>query len=550
MSRLFKREKQLIIGEKIMPDLEIDFNVTFNADDVAPINDVTVYNASPSTLGYIQNNMEIKLNAGYSGNLGNIIVGTIASFNNRQNGIDSELKILVNTDINAIFNRTVAKTYAPGTNAQQILEDLLRAINIETGTIFVNNNLVYEDGKSVNDTYKNIINEIVKETASYMFVRNNILYIVDGVYELDTGYLLRPETGLIGSPEEIEIDGAKGYKFTMCLNPMMTTGSVFRVESKNVNGLWRVQDGTHSGSNFETVVNCLPTDKVSRYVPPVKNKGVAKGNTNKDKIWNYLTGQGFSRAATAGVMGNWEQESGYDPNADEGGEGGALGYGGYGIAQWTGGRREALFAAAAAQGKSASDLLFQLDYFMWEITAGPESDSFSVYGGLSGGLNEFKAFTDPIAACLCFEESYERAGIPVMGARYEYAQAVYDWNGQTAGTYSGTGGDGNFPAGAFQCECGCGLDCVPELKDKMNQLWDIVGPLTVTGPARCQYQNGIDGGVPDSLHLTGEACDVVSYSGGVDYVADNAQSVGLGTLRYYGSGFTHCQTYPTDRVMD
>ena len=73
---------------------------------------------------------------------------------NNQNGIDSELKILVNTDINAIFNRTVAKTYAPGTNAQQILEDLLRAINIETGTVFVNNNKVYDDGKSVNDTYK------------------------------------------------------------------------------------------------------------------------------------------------------------------------------------------------------------------------------------------------------------------------------------------------------------------------------------------------------------------------------------------------------------
>ena len=80
MSRLFKREMQLIIGERVMPDLEIDFNVTFNADDVAPINDVTVYNASPSTLGYIQNNMEIKLNAGYSGNLGSVIVGTIASF--------------------------------------------------------------------------------------------------------------------------------------------------------------------------------------------------------------------------------------------------------------------------------------------------------------------------------------------------------------------------------------------------------------------------------------------------------------------------------------
>lgn len=538
MSRLFKREKQLIIGEKIMPDLEIDFNVTFNADDVAPINDVTVYNASPSTLGYIQNNMEIKLNAGYSGNLGSVIVGTIASFKNNQNGIDSELKILVNTDINAIFNRTVAKTYAPGTNAQQIIEDLLRAINIETGTIFVNNNKVYESGKSVNGTYKNIINEIVKETASYMFVRNNILYIVDGVYELDTGYLLKPETGMIGSPEEIEIDGAKGYKFTMCLNPMMTTGSVFRVESKNVNGLWRVQDGTHSGSSFETVVNCLLTDKVSRYVPPAKNKGVAKGNTNKDKIWNFLIGKGFSRAATAGVMGNFEWESGYNPEAENE-------IGAYGIAQWLD-RRGNLEAYATAQGRPVNDLLLQLDFFWYEVTEGGESGSFSGYGGLNGFMN----LSDPVYAAIVFEECYERSGGSHMEDRQQLAQAVYDWNGQTAGLYEGTGGDGNFPAGAFQCECGCGLDCVPELKDKMNQLWNIVGPLRVTGPARCQYQNGIDGGVPDSLHLTGEACDVVSDTGGVDYLADNAQSVGLGTIRYYSSGFVHCQTYPRDTTGD
>ena len=37
---------------------------------------------------------------------------------------------------------------------------------------------------------------------------------------------------------------------------------------------------------------------------------------------------------------------------------------------------------------------------------------------------------------------------------------------------------------------------------------------------------------------------------GVDYLADAEQSSGLGTLRYYSSGFCHGQLYPTDRVMD
>ena len=138
-----------------------------------------------------------------------------------------------------------------------------------------------------------------------------------------------------------------------------------------------------------------------------------------------------------------------------------------------------------------------------------------------------------------------------MSQRLEYTQAVYDWNGQTAGLYEGTGGDGNFPAGAFQCECGCGLDCVSELKNKMNALWDAVGGgIVITSGARCSYQNGIDGGVPGSLHMSGEAADCYLPGSSVDYLADNAQNVGLGTLRYYSSRFVHCQMYPTDRVMD
>lgn len=552
MSNLFRRKKQLIINNVVMPDLEIDFNIEFNKDDEQPVNDVSIINLTPETIRAISNNHQVILNAGYGDNMGNILAGKISDIETASGSVDRTLKLMVTPDISAILTAKVTKSYAPGTMASFIVKDLMNGVGLEVGTIKLTNDICYTDGKVFSGTVDAVLKEIVKTTNSFMFVRCNIIYIVDSIYEIDTGILLNKSTGLLGSPEIVDLNGAKGYKIRSLLNPMLTVGSVFRLESKYLSGLFRVENGTHSG-NFETTVNCFPTDEVSRYVPPVKSSGSTSGeNTPKGKIWTFLINKGFSKAATAGIMGNWEQESGYDPTADEGGEGGATGYGGYGIAQWTGGRRETLFAMASAKGIDVADLQFQLEHFYWEITEGDEANSFSIYGGLSGGLDEFKGFTDPIAACLTFEESYERAGIPVMGARYEYAQAVFEWDGGKAANGSdGSAATEHFGADAFKCACGCGLDCVPELKNKINQIVDNTGQeFVITSAARCENQNRIDNGVSNSEHLYGRACDGYIPGAGVDYLYNAAQNVGLGTIRYYSSGFVHCQTSSYDDVLD
>lgn len=543
MSNLFRRKKQLIINNVVMPDLEIDFNIAFNADDEQPVNDVSIVNLTPETIRGIGNGQTVILNAGYGDNMGNVLVGKISDVATSSSAVDRTLKLMVTPDVNVILSTTVSKSYAPGTMASFAVKDLLSGIGLEVGTIKLNADICYTDGKVFSGTVDAALKEIVKATGSFMFVRCNIIYIVDSVYEIDTGILLNASTGLIGSPEVVDINGAKGYKITSLLNPMLTLGSVFRLESKYLSGLFRVQDGTHSG-DFLTIVNCLPTDEVSRYVPPVKNSGGSGENTPKGKIWTFLINKGFSKAAAAGVMGNMELESGYDPNAENAS-------GAYGLLQWLGGRREGLEAYATARSCAVNDMQLQLEYFYEEITTGAESACFPTYTDLPN-LDAFKSLTDPEQAAILFEQAFERSGGAGMSQRIEYALAVYAWDGgKSAGSGAGDGSDGNFPAGAFQCECGCGLDVVPELKNKMNQIWDNVGGnIQITSGARCEYQNNIDGGVPDSLHMTGEACDCYIPGAGVDYLYNAAQAAGLGTLRYYGMGFVHCQTWPADAVMD
>lgn len=221
---------------------------------------------------------EVILNAGYTGNVGNILFGTVSKkYGNTQNGVDTEFKFQVTPSVEVLLRKTVQQSYVAGTKASYIVKDLLGKVNLEVGTIVLTNDISYPTGKIVKNSIQKELELIAKETNSWFYTRANIVFINTNVYELDTGFLLRPDTGLIGYPELIDIDGQVGYKITTLLNPMMTGASVFRLESKYVNGLFRVHTGTHS-DDFMTVMDCLPTDTARRYVPPAKKPAdVASG---------------------------------------------------------------------------------------------------------------------------------------------------------------------------------------------------------------------------------------------------------------------------------
>ena len=113
------------------------------------------------------------------------------------------------------------------------------------------------------------------------------------------------------------------------------------------------------------------------------------GNIGKS-IWNYLTDKGYSRAGTAGIMGNLFAESGLNPsniqNTYEKKLGSDTVYtgkinnksyskskfmndsAGYGLAQWTyKSRKKGLYESTIEKGKSINDLTGQLDYLIHEL---------------------------------------------------------------------------------------------------------------------------------------------------------------------------------------
>lgn len=182
----------------------------------------------------------------------------------------------------------------------------------------------------------------------------------------------------------------------------------------------------------------------------------SSGSDNKSRIWNFLKQKGLSDAAVAGIMGNMDQESRFDPTASEHKNFGRDGSGGYGLIQWTGPRRKALYDAAQAQGKDVNDIDFQLN-FLWD-----EVFKEGTYYRPKLDAVNFMNETDPANAAYQFHKIVEgSADTPAMieKNRIQPARDYYEeFKGTTIGSTVGTGnvasgngtaiGSGNVNAGA------------------------------------------------------------------------------------------------------
>ena len=179
------------------------------------------------------------------------------------------------------------------------------------------------------------------------------------------------------------------------------------------------------------------------------------GNTNEERIWNYLIGKGMSSAGAAGLMGNLYAESALNPKNLQNTSEKKLGYtddsytaavdngsysnfvrdsAGYGLAQWTyWSRKQNMLEFARAAGKSIGDLEMQLNFLFKELSEGYKTV-----------LATLKVATTVKAASDSVLLNYERPADQseaVKKKRASYGQTYYD---RYAGAASKPGNGGNI----------------------------------------------------------------------------------------------------------
>lgn len=133
-------------------------------------------------------------------------------------------------------------------------------------------------------------------------------------------------------------------------------------------------------------------------------------------IAKRMQAAGYSRGQIAGALGNFQLESGFNPRINEGGKVGApMGAGGFGLAQWTGGRQNALINFAKSKGVDPGSVHTQADFLIHELSGPEKRAGESLRGAVS-----------PEEAARRFVTDYERAGIPKTEARQKAAREIYE----------------------------------------------------------------------------------------------------------------------------
>lgn len=162
----------------------------------------------------------------------------------------------------------------------------------------------------------------------------------------------------------------------------------------------------------------------------------ATGSTTQDKTWNALKNAGYSDIAAAAVMGNIQAECSFNSNLIEKGNGGA----GFGLCQWSYGRRTALENFARHRGVSASSVDLQLEFLIGELTPGGGADGYATYqmGGKSSSKYDGRSYTaadwknatDLNIATTAFMAVFERPSYNIntnhLPARKQYSQGFYN----------------------------------------------------------------------------------------------------------------------------
>lgn len=242
---------------------DISFRIPFEAEDEPDVSEISIYNLKDETINSIRSKGYVILNAGYEGQVGNLLSGKIEHIDTIRRGLDKETRITVTDGGIEFRNSQINKTYKEDVNIKYIMNELALTAGFEVGEIDPVNNITFPLGKSVNGYIEPILKELAKSSGSKMYIKNNRIFIRDKDKGTETGFVLDSGSGLLDSPEiqrEEKEDGQEVLKYRVkCyLNHNINKDSIVKVVSKDFQGFLRVESGEHSGDSFETSFIGIP----------------------------------------------------------------------------------------------------------------------------------------------------------------------------------------------------------------------------------------------------------------------------------------------------
>ena len=166
--------------------------------------------------------------------------------------------------------------------------------------------------------------------------------------------------------------------------------------------------------------------KIKRLLAKFSASGKYGEDTIEYKVWTGLRAAGYSEITVAGTMGNIYAESRFDPSVVEHGNGI-----GFGLIQWSFGRRTAIENYANEKGEDPNSAELQIEWLIKECDPNDSAfawmNSSTSYDGKSWTYDEWVNATDIESAVRSFMFCFERpAGTSSLQKRIDAANGYYE----------------------------------------------------------------------------------------------------------------------------
>jgi hypothetical protein len=280
-NKLFDRVYRLLVGKKgdskglEITELRIQFEIEKTAKKNPNKSSIKIYNLTRATREMLEKpDTRCVLYAGYKNGDGALLLfqGAVTFAWSKYDLPDIVTEFELGDGAPEIRDTTISVGYDKGIKSTQVLNDVAKKMGTPLTLPSDAPTRVWANGLSHHGSARSLLDKVTKGTGLEWSIQNgNLQVIKSGMVTTRQGIVLSADSGLIGSPErerkskdgtaevtdtstkKVDVKKAQkhydGWSVKTLLLPQLNPGDRVKLEARDVNGIFRIQELKHRGDS-------------------------------------------------------------------------------------------------------------------------------------------------------------------------------------------------------------------------------------------------------------------------------------------------------------
>ena len=253
MPPLYDRVTRLTIGSETITQLRLTFEI-HTANFPSESSRIGITNLRRETVSALAADQQVRLEAGYVGNSGELFSGRITDINSANpDTLDQETTLLCAAGPLAPKRPPLDLEYddQSGVTLHQIIQDVVGHMDLAPGVLDAIPDVPFPDGFATTLPPRLALEDLLNPREIVWTERDGMVLFssADKPFVVSGITVVSPGTGMVASPSATE-DGAE---CRTKLNHRLQVGSQIDLRSQNIKGLFRVSELLHTGDSWGDV---------------------------------------------------------------------------------------------------------------------------------------------------------------------------------------------------------------------------------------------------------------------------------------------------------